>query len=791
MLFQKLTKKTNFCRDEAMVTGGVLSDMPGNRLLLGEVYKPVIADAADKGDSEGNPTKHDDIARLPTKRFNITSFVSLLLSTLMFSACGSTRSAQQPVAGSNRLIHESSPYLLEHAHDPVDWYPWGDEAFAKAKRENKPVLLSVGYSACHWCHVMQKESFQNKEIARLLNENYVCVKVDREERPDIDEVYMRAVQVISGRGGWPMTVFLTPDRKPFFAGTYFPPADSLGMPGFTRILAIVKDRWAKDRAQLDDSSKQIVSLVSRFDEQGRQPAKSDVEPKMLSAAISQILSQADQAWGGLGQAPKFPTPGALQLCLRESAGKRKNTKQGTACLSFVVSTLEKMAQGGIHDQIGGGFCRYSTDRKWQIPHFEKMLYDNVLLADVYLNAYLITGDSEMARTAEDTLDFMTHELAAPEGCFYSSLDADSDGKEGAYYVFTKREIEQTLQAEDSLFLENVFGVTGGGNFDNGLNVLCRSDTTVALATQHKMSETQFEAKLRTIKNKLMDIRNKRIRPRRDEKVIAAWNALAVSTYVNGYRILGKEEYLIAARKCARFILSKMYEDKRLKRIWAHGTAKEDGCLDDYAFTVQALLDLGSIDTSENWMSKAEELNSLILSQFHDARDGTFFFTAQFHQQPLTRTKSLQDNIMPSGTAVEIVNLIRLGELTGREQLRQMAAQTLNSCQAEMRENPVACSYMLCALGRYLNSTTQIVLVSPRLTDLSAQMATAMYRSYLPNALIVVRSPGVDKDEPEMLSGKKSLQGKPTVYVCQGRTCFAPIMTLSELRSKLQDLANRQ
>lgn len=732
-------------------------------------------------------------ARVASKKFNTASLVSLILSTFMLSACGSPLSEQQPVARGNRLIHESSPYLLEHAHDPVDWYPWGDEAFDKAKRENKPVLLSVGYAACHWCHVMQKESFQNKEIARLLNDSFVCVKVDREERPDIDEVYMRAVQVTSGRGGWPMTVFLTPDRQPFFGGTYFPPTDSLGMPGFIRILTAVKDTWIKDRASLTDSSKQIVSLLSRFDEQGRQPSRSDVEPKMLSAAVTQILGQSDQVWGGLGQAPKFPTPGMLQLCLRESVGKRKKTKEGTACLSFAVRTLEKMAQGGIHDQIGGGFCRYSTDRKWQIPHFEKMLYDNALLADVYLNAYLITGDSEMARTAEDTLEFMTRELASSEGCFYSSLDADSDGKEGAYYVFTKREIEQSLRAEDSLLIEKTFGVTSSGNFGNGLNVLCRSDKTKDLAMQHKMSEEQFEAKLKTIKNKLIEIRKKRIRPRRDEKVIAGWNALAVSAYLNAYRILGKEEYLISARKCARFILSRMYENKRLKRIWAQGAAKEDGCLDDYAFTVQALLDLGSIDTTVNWISKAEELNGSILSQFRDARDGTLFFTAKFNQQPLTRTKSVHDNIMPSGTAVEIVNLIRLAELTGREQLNQMAAQTLNSCQAQMRDNPIACSYMLCALRRYLDSKSQIVLVAPRLSDLSAQMAAAIYKSYLPNAVIVVRSPGAaaEAEELKILSGKKSLQGKPTVYVCQGRTCFAPITTLPELRSKLQRLADSE
>lgn len=742
--------------------------------------------------SSKDPLSTSDSERIGTGRRSglLLSFLAVLvlLSTTVVSCGSPSEGTDQAKASkhSNRLIHESSPYLLEHAHDPVDWYPWGDEAFDKAKRENKPVLLSVGYSACHWCHVMQRESFQNEEIARLLNGSFVCVKVDREERPDIDEVYMRAVQAISGSGGWPMTVFLTPDRKPFFGGTYFPPKNSQGMPGFESILTAVKDAWVRNRAGINHSSEEIIEIISRFDTQ--EGSTEIADSRTISVAISKILGQSDQIWGGLGQAPKFPTPGILQLCLRESAGK-KNSDQGRACSAFVIRTLEKMSQGGIHDHIGGGFSRYSTDRKWLIPHFEKMLYDNALLADVYLNGYLVTGDLDLARTAEDTLNFMTRELGAPEGGFYSSLDADSEGEEGAYYGFTLKEIRQNLKKEDAQFVEEVYGVTSSGNFSNGLNVLHRSDRTDVLAKRHGMSASNFNTKVESVNSKLRQIRQKKEKPRRDEKVIAAWNALAVSSFVRGYRVLGQEEYLTAARRCGRFMLSEMYQDKRLHRIWARGKAKEAGCLDDYALCVQALLDLGEIDTSENWLSKARELNQIVLDDFRDKKNGTFFYTAEAQGQPLTRTKSLHDSVLPSGTAVETVNLIRLSELSGSGELKHLAGEALSSCESAMRENPMAYAYMLCALDRYLNSNTQIVLISPRPSDLSAQMFATVNRHYLPNAMLIVRSGGIAKDEPEILRGKTGVDGRPTVYICHGHVCDAPITDLKTLNSKIKLLAD--
>lgn len=743
--------------------------------------------------SSKDPLSTSDSERIRTGRRPgfVLSFLAVLatLSATVVSCGNPSQGTDQAKASkhSNRLIHESSPYLLEHAHDPVDWFPWGDEAFHKAKRENKPVLLSVGYSACHWCHVMQRESFQNEEIARLLNGSFVCVKVDREERPDIDEVYMRAVQAISGSGGWPMTVFLTPDRKPFFGGTYFPPKNSLGTTGFETILTAVKDVWVRNRAGINHSSEEIVEIISRFDSQGRSTETADV--KTISVAISKILGQSDQVWGGLGQAPKFPTPGILQLCLRESAGKKKNSEQGRACSAFVIRTLEKMSQGGIHDQIDGGFSRYSTDRKWLIPHFEKMLYDNALLADVYLNAYQVTGDSDLAKTAEDTLSFMTRELGAPEGGFYSSLDADSEGEEGAYYGFTRKEIRQNLKKEDAQFVEEVYGVTSSGNFSNGLNVLWRSDRIDALAKRYGMSAREFDARIESVDSKLQQIRQKKKKPRRDEKVIAAWNALAVSSFVRGYRVLGKEEYLTAARRCAHFMLSEMYQGKRFHRIWARGKAKEAGCLDDYTLCVQALLDLGEIDTSENWLSKARELNQIVLNEFRDKKNGTFFYTGESQGQPLTRTKSLHDNVLPSGTAVETVNLIRLSELSESDELKQLAGEALSSCESAMRENPMGYAYMLCALDRYLNSNTQIVLISPRPSPLSAQMSAEINRHYLPNAMLIVRSSGIGKDDAEILRGKTCVDGSPTVYICHGRTCEAPIRDLKILQSKLKLLKN--
>lgn len=714
-----------------------------------------------------------------------------MLSSTVISCGSPSGGTTQPVDGksSNRLVAESSPYLLEHAHDPVDWYPWGDEAFKRAKRENKPVLLSVGYSACHWCHVMQRESFQNSEIAKYLNDNFVCVKVDREERPDIDEVYMRAVQAINGSGGWPMTVFLTADRKPFFAGTYFPPKDAQGMPGFGRVLAAVKDSWSRNQSGISSSSQEIISSISHLD----LPAKSLQSPsrETLNTALRQILHRVDPVWGGLGQAPKFPMPGVLQFCLRETAGKDGETKGGGESLAFVVRTLEKMSQGGIHDQVEGGFCRYSTDREWQIPHFEKMLYDNALLADVYLDAYARTGNVEFADTAKDTLDFMDRELSSPEGGFYSSLDADSGGEEGAYYVFSLAEIERSLEKADARFVQDTFGVTNSGNFGSRLNVLFRSDCTDALARQRGESQQTFRAKLQSVKEKLRELRSRRSKPRRDEKIIASWNALAISSFVHGYRIFGDERYLRRARECAQFVLTKMYTEKRLHRIWARGKAKQFGCLDDYSFCVQSLLDLAMLDSSGRWLHSAEEMNETILREFLDSEHGAFFYTAKIQNQPLMRTRAVADNILPSGTAVEVINLMKLSELNDSESFKRTAGEAVSSCEMLLRENPLVHAYMLCALDLYLGPRTQVVLVGSKPTEVLTQMRAAINRPYMPNQAAIVRIGGIGPGDFEVLKGKKCIADKPTVYICQGHSCEAPITSLKGLADKLDYLSNAQ
>lgn len=688
-------------------------------------------------------------------------------------------------ATSNRLIHESSPYLREHAHDPVDWYPWGEEAFTKAKKEDKPIFLSIGYSACHWCHVMQKESFQDREIAKFLNENFVCIKVDREERPDVDEVYMTAVQIINGSGGWPMTVFLTPEKKPFFAGTYFPPQDDRGLTGLPRVLAAVNDSWRKHRDRISDSSKQILDLISRSETDHTVQKGANVST--VTSAVDKLLAMSDRQWGGLGNSPKFPTPGAIQVLLRQMTAAKLQTKQGRDCSEFVSRTLEKMSQGGIYDHLGGGFCRYSTDQKWHIPHFEKMLYDNALLSDVYLDGFLISRNSDWAQTARETLDFVIRDFSAPDGGFYSSLDADSDGKEGLYYLFSMQEIRKSFSSTDAELIAELFSLSEEGNFSNGYNVLYLSDTAGLLSKRHGMSDMQFKERIRPLKETLRQLRAGKSAPKRDEKIITSWNSLMISSLVHGYKVLGDEKYLVAAKRCAHFLLSEMHKDNRMYRIWASGKAKEGACLDDYAHFVQALLDLGMIDSSDQWLAYAQEINQWILRDFQDKRNGGFFYTAEFQNQPLIRTKSKHDSVTPSGTATEIDNLIRLSELTGREDLKRIAGNTLELYGKEMLENPIVHAFMLCALDRYLQTKSQIVLLSPQKTSSAIQVEKSLYGQYMPNVTLVVRISGSGKSEPLILNGKTSKDGRPTVFVCHGHTCDAPITELSQINDKLRSL----
>lgn len=692
---------------------------------------------------------------------------------------------ERTVAKPNRLIHENSPYLLEHANDPVDWYPWSTEAFSKAQREDKPIMLSVGYSACHWCHVMQKESFQNPEIAQLLNDQFVSIKVDREERPDLDDIYMRATQAMTGGGGWPMTVFLTPEKKPFFAGTYFPPAT------FKTILERVRQAWDKDHEKLSQASDQLAAILKTAD--GPLASSSSLSAQTLDQALETFLKHSDPVWGGIGNSPKFPLPGVLTLCLRTTSGATEVGQQRhKETLEFLMNTLDRMSYGGIYDHLRGGFCRYSVDRQWRVPHFEKMLYDNALLAGVYLDGYLATKKADWARIGKRALDFILRELQSPEGAFYSSLDADSAGEEGSYYVFTYEEIEQALGTKDADWFAQIFGISKTGNFHNHQNVLALSDSPEALASRSNLSIEHFWNKLNPLLNKLALLRDKRKPPNRDDKILVGWNALTISALVQGYKALNDETYLLAAKKAAHFLLSEAYADHRLCHSWSKKAAKTDGYLEDYAYSGQALLDLASADADPIWLAKAQELNQVMLDHYYDHVNSGFFSTSDEQAVTLTRPRSTRDAVTPSGTAVAVLNLIRLARLTHQSAYTDKAEHTLKLHFEQMKEDPISYAYMLTALDLFLRPDTQIVFMSDSSKE-SQEMTATIFGSYLPHATVLVRSKNhpTDGKTPTSLTDQLALSARsaPVVYLCRGRICEKPITDPLLLKQRLKQLAN--
>lgn len=732
----------------------------------------------------------------------VCSAVLCTVALPLLTACGTDglRGDLKSTTEVNRLGHQSSPYLRQHAHDPVDWYPWGEEAFKKAQEENKPILLSIGYSSCHWCHVMQHESFQDKATAKLMNQGFVCVKVDREERPDIDEVYMRAVQAMTGRGGWPATLFLTPKLKPFFAGTYFPNKEIYGLPSFKAVLVAVQKAWADNPTAQEKVSAEIVSLVSNSNTLGK-PASS-LGTDTIDYAIGNLLKGFDAEFGGIGEAPKFPMPEPLSLCLRMTtapvAANGLNRKQ--LYFPFVETTLDKMAMGGIHDHVGGGFCRYSTDRQWRIPHFEKMLYDNAMIAQNYLDGFQVSGKKRLywAQTARDTLDFVMRELRAPQGAFFSSLDADSEGGEGAYYSFSKQDIDTALDAKDSSWFCNLFGVTKAGNYQAKQNILCLTETPQVLAQRNGLSLTQFLNKVGLLQKKLLRLRSLRQPPRRDDKVITSWNALMISSLVRGYQVLGDDKYLDAAKQDAHFLISNLYVNHRLQRSWT--AAKEDGLsnktndafLEDYALTIQAFLDLASVDSDPVWLRYAQELNQAVLDHFRDSVDGSFYFTADYQQQPIARLRGGSDSSIPSGAAVEIQNLTRLALITGNGAYRETAERVLRLYVDAMRIDPISYATMLKSLDYYLRSRTEIVVVTATdsVTANSAckQLITAINEHFAPNTVMVsVTAQDAAHSPDALLQGKTAIKGRPAVYICHDQTCGPALTELSQLRKRLIEL----
>lgn len=679
---------------------------------------------------------------------------------------------------SNRLIHETSPYLLQHAHNPVDWFPWGEEAFKKAQAEDKPILLSIGYSACHWCHVMEHESFENEQIAALMNKLFVNIKVDREERPDLDEIYMSAVQMLTGRGGWPMTMFLTPDRKPFYGGTYFPPEDRAGMPGFPRILRAVYQAYRERPADVAKSVGEIHNALQRMSE--TQASRKQFSPEIIGETAASIARAYDADHGGVGQAPKFPNAGVYELFLRHYHRSKEQRY-----LDMVVHTLSKMAEGGIYDHLGGGFHRYSVDAKWLVPHFEKMLYDNAQLLRIYAQAFTLTGDLLFKTVVIESADYLLREMLRPQGGFYSTQDADSEGEEGRFFVWTPDEIDRIIGPDAGEIFNRIYAVTEPGNFE-GRNILHRTLTVEQASKYFRKDRAEIEIIVAQAKHKLFNEREKRVKPFRDEKVITAWNGLMLSGLAAALKIVPRADYLEAAQRTVDFFFTRLFRDGFLLHTFKDGVAKLLGYLDDYAFLAVGLLDLYEVTFDRSQLERAIRLCDIMVNEFCDEQDGGFFYTGKSHEQLISRSKPIFDASIPSGNAMATQLLLRLHHLTGNADYRERAEQTLQAYYEPMERQPFGFAHMLCALDFYLRKPKEIFIVGKREDGAVQELLQSIYHRYLPNQTLQLAGAGDSMENiAPLLQGKTQIDGKPTVYVCHNYACSVPVTNWKELESLLE------
>jgi uncharacterized protein YyaL (SSP411 family) len=669
----------------------------------------------------------------------------------------------------NHLINETSPYLLQHAHNPVDWYPWGDEAFEKARRENKPVLLSIGYSACHWCHVMAHESFENDAIAQLMNEYFVNIKVDREERPDLDQIYMNAVQMMTHHGGWPMTVFLTPDAVPFYGGTYFPPQDRYNIPGFPRVLIGVAEAYKERQDEIRETGTSLITELRRLSETGG--SDQPIEPELLDATYNGITRNYDSVNGGFGGAPKFPPAMALEFLLR--TGKPE-------ALQMISHTCLKMANGGIYDQLGGGFHRYSTDSRWLVPHFEKMLYDNALLSRLYLHYFQVSREPFARETVAGILDYVLREMTHPLGGFYSTQDADSEGHEGKFFVWDIREIRDVLGETAASRFCDYYNITEAGNFE-GKNIPNVTRTLEDVAVAHRISVGELQASLDESKQTLFKRRERRVKPDRDEKILTAWNGLMMASFAEAGIVLNRPDYTDAARRNAEFVLSNLRQDGMLLRTWKDGQAKFNAYLEDYAFLAEGLLTLFETTGEARWLHETLALTDRMIDEFWDNDGGGFFFTGKSHENLIVRSKDYFDNATPSGNSVAAIVLLRLATLTGRENYRNLATAVLREVSEQARRYPSGFGYALSAADFLLSTPKEVAIVGKDIRPLLAET----WRPYLPNK--VVAAGGADLAEiTPLLADRPLVNGLPTAYVCEHYTCQNPVTDVSSLAAVLQD-----
>ncbi|MQG69743.1 MAG: thioredoxin domain-containing protein [SAR202 cluster bacterium] len=677
----------------------------------------------------------------------------------------------------NRLIHETSPYLLQHANNPVDWHPWGEEAFGIARDRNVPILLSVGYSACHWCHVMERESFENDEIAALMNELYVCIKVDREERPDVDSIYMSAVQQMTGQGGWPMTVMLTPAGEPFYGGTYFPPVDRGGMPGFPRVLQAMSDVYRDNRNEAQKVATQLVERIRQI----VTPAEDEEELNLglLDAAAIAVNDQVDDVHGGVGAAPKFPQPMIWEFMLRRHA------RNGSASVMGAIElALDGMARGGIYDQVGGGFHRYSTDQTWLVPHFEKMLYDNALLVKLYLHAYQVTGKREHHRIVEETLDYVRREMTSPEGGFYSAQDADSEGVEGKYFVWSPEEIVDVLDEDRARLVNRLYGVTAEGNFE-GKTILHEAMPRDALADELGLSRERLDADVADSKRKLLEARRQRVAPLRDDKVLTEWNGLMLRAFAEAGAVLSSPEYVDIARTNASFLLGSMRENGRLMRTYKNGVAKLLGYLADYASLIDGLIALHEADLDPRWLTEAVALTGEMLALFWDDASGQFYDTGTDHEQLVVRPRDAVDNALPSGVSMATDVMLRLAVVTGNREYETKAVASLRSASYLMSYHPTAVGHWLCVLDFHLSRPKEIAIIGRQEADDTRKLAETVFGVYLPNRVLVSADPDVaERLESPLTSDRPMVDNKAAAYVCENYICHLPVTDPNRLARQL-------
>jgi uncharacterized protein len=645
----------------------------------------------------------------------------------------------------NRLANETSPYLLQHKDNPVDWYAWGEEALGRAREEDRPILLSIGYSACHWCHVMERESFEDEETARLMNERFVCIKLDREERPDLDAIYMEACQAMTGQGGWPLNVFLSPEQVPFYAGTYFPPESRGGLPSWHMVLDAVAQAWDERKDEIRAGSDKIVRHLSGA--ALLEASKEPMDPRALDAAVTGLREQYDRVHGGFGGAPKFPPASALEFLLR-----RGETE-------ITTHTLRAMAAGGMYDQVGGGFARYSVDAHWLVPHFEKMLYDNALLARAYLHGWQVTGDRLFRAVCERTLDWMLREMRAPEGGFFSALDADSEGEEGKFYVWTLEELRDVAGDQAARW----FGASEGGNFE-GRNILVRG------------SEDDPE-ELEEWRRVLYERRSHRVWPGLDDKRLASWNALAIAALAEAGAVLGRSDYLEAARACAEFVLRDMRDgDRRLLRAYKDGRARLNAYLEDHAFLLEALLTLYESTFEPRWFEAARETADAMIARFADEENGGFFETSSDHERLVARRKDLEDHPIPAGNSSAAYGLLRLAALTGHHDYEERGVSVLRLLHEIAPKHPQAFGHLLQALDFHLTPTREVALVG-RDTEPLEQVVRSAFRPHIVLA-------GGEADGVPLLEGREPVDGRPAAYVCEHFACKAPVTEPEELEELL-------